>query len=332
MKKIALFCDSPVFGGGGGVYSYCVALKELLESKGMFKVTLFCDYDFINFKQAKIYSLKQIKSYLKSDNFDYIHINGFMTLLPFFVYYARKQLNLTQPLIYTPHAHPFYTLNHPFRNRIFYHLFVKKILKKAEILISINNEDHDFFSKLNKNVIKIPHWIRWEQTNIQIKKEVSGKKNILFVGRNDPNKNLSFLYNLPENIFNVTCVTNLPPERKDFTFKQNLSHDELIEEYKKTDLLIVPSRYEAFSLTSLEALSLGKPILISDRVRIADWLDNVSGVSVFKYNDFIDFSEKLKLAFYQKVCIDNINKVFSKENAYNLYSILFSKSPNQKSI
>ncbi|MDY2735281.1 glycosyltransferase, partial [Intestinibacter sp.] len=57
------------------------------------------------------------------------------------------------------------------------------------------------------------------------------------------------------------------------------SYDDLNQIFKKTDLLIVPSLCkETFSFVTLEALSYGVPVLISDNVGAKDIVeDNKSG-------------------------------------------------------
>lgn len=325
MKRIAIFCDPPVFGGGGGVYKYCVSLKKLLESHEECRVTIFSDFNFRSISQLRIFDEEEICRCLLLDKFDYIHVNGFMTFLPYQLFKCVKRLKLKIPVIYTPHAHPFYTLNHPFRNRIFFNLFIKQCIKKADWIISINNEDYEFFTKINKRCKKISHWLGPEIKTVSSNccKGKSSKKRILFVGRNDDNKNLKQLYAIPRDIFYVVCVTNVIPDRDDFIFKKNISDKELALEYSMCDLLVVPSRYEAFSLVAAECLSYGKPVLLSDRVRIADWLKGCSGVTVYDFNDSDDFIEKFYKALDTKVDVEFIKKVFSPETAFKAYSEIF---------
>ena len=265
MIKIALFCDPPVYGGGGGVYSYCVSLKQMLEDSGDFSVTLFSDFKYKNICGLNIFSMDNIKEKLLEENFDFIHITGFMTFLPYQIFSLVKKNNINIPIIYTPHAHPFKTLKHPFRNKIFYFCFIHKIIKKSYRVICNNNLDYNYFIKLNKNLKKIVLWYTIQPDISTIKKEY---KRILFVGRNDANKRLDFLYCLPKDKYKVVCITNKKPERDDFIYLHDLSKEELINEYKKSDLLVVPSKYESFSLVTLESMCVGTPVLLSVELNI----------------------------------------------------------------
>lgn len=316
MTKIALICDPPVYGGGGGVYSYCLSLKELLEKSGMFSVSLFSDFKYKNYFGLHIFSLKELETELINGQFDYIHINGFMTFLPYQIFRLIKKKKIGVPLIYTPHAHPFNTLRHPFRNRIFYYCFISKVIRKSNKVICNNNEDYNYFSRKTKYAKKI---VEWYTISPEILKQKKNGNTLLFVGRNDDNKRLDFLYCLPKNKYKVVCVTNKKPERDDFIFLHDLSKEELINEYKNADLLVVPSKYESFSLVSLESLCVGTPVLLSDKCRIIDWLRNTSGFSVFEYDNKKDFLSKIDETMKKNVDVDYIKTVFSSETALKQY-------------
>lgn len=154
MIKIALFCDTPKTLGG--IVSHCNALKSLLESKGEYKVSVFSNLPYKRyFNTVNLYDKAALKKALLSDDFDIIHIHGFISMIPSVVLSCMKTLKMKKPLVYTPHAHPFYTLNHPLRNKIFFHLRVKYVLKTASAVISINKEDSAFFKKYNKTIVTI---------------------------------------------------------------------------------------------------------------------------------------------------------------------------------
>ena len=50
----------------------------------------------------------------------------------------------------------------------------------------------------------------------------------------------------------------------DFTFKSNLSNEEMMEEYKSCDLLAFVSTYEGFGLPIIEAQATGRAVITSD--------------------------------------------------------------------
>lgn len=327
MIKIAIFCDTPKTISG--IVRYCNLLKDLLETYGDFKVSVFSNIPYKRIANVfNIYDKKSIKKALLSEDFDIIHINGFISTIPYFVYSAIKSLMLRVSIVYTPHAHPFYTLAHPVRNRFFFNIFVKKILKKADYLISINNEDYKFFRKFNNNVITIPHWTIKEIPKKQKDKYI--KPIILFVGRNDSNKNLRELYSLPKDKYKIICVTNIKPDRDDFEFKEGVTDEELISLYSNASLTVVPSKYEAFSYTAMESLLAGTPILVSDRVRIFDFLEGVTGVMQYKFQDKNDFLAKIDEIINQKVDVEKVEDIFSKQKAFEKYNHIYTMLVMQK--
>jgi glycosyltransferase involved in cell wall biosynthesis len=198
-------------------------------------------------------------------------------------------------------------------------ILLKPLLKYCDKIVTVNREEYEFFRKYNKNCHLIPLWI----DRIYLPKNTHKENNLLFVGRNDSNKNLKFLYNLPKHTYTITCVTNKRPIRADFIFCKNIDDVELDLLYDFASLVIVPSRYESFSLVALEALTHGTPILISDRVRISDYLNNVSGCTVFKYNDIQDFLDKLPAALKTSVDISKVTHIFSAETALKSYKQIY---------
>lgn len=331
MTNIALFCDTPKTKSG--IVMYCESLKALLEEGGEYSVSVFSSLPYKRyFSLFNVYDRSEIRSALRSKDFDIIHINGFISTLPFFVTSAMRSLKMHTPFVYTPHAHPFHTLRHPFRNRIFFHLFVKPVLRRADAVISINKEDFAFFTRYNRNVVTIPHW---SNRDIEARpKPAREKPVILFVGRNDDNKNLKALYSLPTEKYEVICVTNTKPERDDFVFRTRISDEELSALYASASLTVVPSRYEAFSYTALESLLAGTPVLLSDRVRIADFLDGTGGVTVYDYEKPEEFSQNIDGAMGKRVDVEKVHRLFSAEGAreqyMNVYKSVMEKNRCQK--
>ena len=320
MEKIVILFDK-LGKSVNGIRVYCINLAKLLNETGLFYALPYDSLERfpITIFGKSIYMPKSIEKYISQIEPDYINVNGFMSFLPIQIIRIARKKKI--PVIYTPHMHPFHTLNKPIIGKISFFLFLKPILKYFQKIVVINNEEYSFFVRYNPNCYLIPHWIN--KSYLPYDKCLHKFNNILFIGHSDPNKNLSFLYNLPKNRFIINCVTDRKPNREDFTFYINVSDEELDVLYDNAALVVVPSRYEAFSLVSLEALSHGTPVLISDRVKISDHLKDISGFTVFKYNDFADFQSKLEIALKSKVDIQKIASIFSKEKALDRYKKVF---------
>ena len=216
----------------------------------------------------------EIRKSIEKFNPDIIHIHGGTTFtLRVAVKCAKKY---GKKIVLSPHFHPFYALKRPLFGKLFFHFLTKHVLNDVDLVFTINNEDTGMFSKYHKRVVKIPHWSKFDHmpVNDNVKKN---PKMILFVGRFDEtNKGLEHLYYLPEGKYEIHCVGNGKIDlRSDMKSHINISDDELKDLYQKASLLVVPSRYEAFSYVAIEAMLNNSPVVMSDRVRIADHLHGI---------------------------------------------------------
>lgn len=255
---------------------------------------------------------------------DVVHINGYAA---FIVFQAILSAALhKKKIVYTAHWHPFQYLAHPGRGKLFFNCLIKPMVKHfADVVITLNNEDTAFFSTFHNNVVRIPHWSTLHhQMNSKIEKDPNM---ILFVGRLfDDNKGLDHLFHLPEGKYKIHIVGAGEKElRSDMIHHVNISTEELEMLYSKASLLVVPSRYEAFSYVALEALLYNTPVLLSDRVRIADYLEGTSGVSVFQYRDYKGFTEKVESCMGDEVDLNKVEYIFSEDRIRKIYSKVFKE-------
>ena len=309
----------------GGIERHCASLIDLFK---------FCDsislktvdnqtcYQ-IPFVRKNFYRWMSIYRSLKKSNADIIHIHGYLHICAFQIIVCAKLLR--RKVVLSPHFHPFKYLKHPFLGHLYFSICIKPLLKYVSKIVTINSDDSCFFRKYN--YVMIPHWI--DRKNIETSNNIKRKDNfILFVGRNDYNKGLDHLYQLPSGKYEVHCVTSGKLLRSDFVQHINVTDQELNELYMKASVLVVPSKYEAFSLVALEALSKGCPIVISDRVRIADYLKAVSGVRIFKYGDYKCFLLSIQEVICKKVDIKLVNEIFSKDAIREKYFAMYQSVLN----
>lgn len=307
-----------------GIDKYCQSLRKLFI--GDDKINILPVENFQMKKQRVLkeyYNRKILYKLLTNESIDIVHINGFASFSVIQAFWYAKKAK--KRIIYTPHWHPFEYLNHPFRSKLFFNYLLKPLVKKyASAVVTINNDDTAFFKKFHKNVHQIPHWVN-ESENPICNDIVKDPSMILFVGRvNDPNKGMEHLTFLPEGKYEIHCVGPCNGGlRGDMTSHCDITFEELCKLYAKASLLVVPSRYEAFSYVTLEALSFNTPVLLSDRVRIADYLKDVDGVSTFEYHNYTDFVNKVAGSIGVKVNNNYILRQFSAENAKVKYEDLF---------
>ena len=319
-----LFISEHVHTNIGGIENDIRHIGEALKMQGM-------EVDYMNAKEftgvsvfdKNIVLKKEIKKRILESGPDVIHIFGFSS---FFLYQclvlSKKILPSTQ-LIYTPCYHPFSHHKHPSLAFLFFHLFLKKGFKHVDALIALSFKEKEFFTPFidTKKIHIIPNGL--DVISAIRQKEKPEKSRVLFVGRDDHNKRLDFLLTQEEYFRGrgvcVDIVTNHKADSNDvFIFHTKLSQSELNALYQKSSVLVVPSKYESFSIVALEAMAYGTPILISDHVQIKSYLDdNGTFNKVFTYDNKLDFIKKLETVLN----IDpEIYQQFSKNN------IKFTKS------
>ena len=292
-----------------GIDANCQGLISLFEGDDQIDMLPTMDYTRHTDPFIHQYWLdeKEICASIEKYNPDIVHIHGaYSFTLRVAVKCAKKY---GKPIAFSGHFHPFYALKRPFMGKLFFNCVTRNALKKIDLVFTINNEDTAQMSPYNQKVIKLPHWSKFEKGADKVKKV---KNMILFVGRlTESNKGLEHLYHLPEGKFEIHLVGKGDVElRSDMIKHVNISDEELKALYQKASLLVVPSRYEAFSYVSIEALMCNTPVVMSDRVRIADHLDGISGYSVFKYHDFDGFVKAVESTIGKTVETNKVRATF----------------------
>ncbi len=106
-------------------------------------------------------------------------------------------------------------------------------------------------------------------------------------------------------------------------YKGKIKKAHLLNEYKKADFCIAISKYDTFNLTALEAMSVGTPVIISDKCGISEVIiDGVNGCIYNLENDNLTkISYKIKKIvenneLYNRICLNAYNE--SKKFSWNI--------------
>lgn len=301
-----------------GIDANCQALVDLFEGDNSVDILPPINYTkhIIPILHQCYLDKKEICGSIERLKPDIIHIHGAYSFTLWVAVKCAEKYRL--PIVFSPHFHPFWALRRPLMGRIYFNVITKNVLRHIRTVFTINLEDTGVFKEYHKNVIKIPHCVKFNIPLIKPKKKTNM---ILFVGRlNESNKGLDYLYHLPIGKYEIHCVGKgeLFP-RKDFIKHTNISEVELLGLYQQASLLVVPSRYEAFSYVTLEALANYTPVVVSDRVRIIDYLGGFAGIQSFKYQDYGDFIGKVEQTIGKNVDANEIMKIFSRIEIKNKY-------------
>lgn len=320
MKKILHIRRIPPTGFDG-TDSYCQRLYQYLANDEECQILPVPDIP----EEKSVFNYRYDQSVLRSyiEQADIIHINGYTALGTRQALKLAKQMN--KKVVYTAHWHPFSKLRRPFLGKMFFYLLLKPYIRRyADVVTTINNEDTAFFKQIHPNVVQIPHWnVCGNKPNPTIKHQPN---KIVFVGRiNDPVKGFYHILSLPEGIYDIHCVGkgDMQTSRTDITQHVNIPQTELDKLYAEASLVVIPSKYEAFSFAALEALAVGTPVLMSEYVRIADYLDHKEGYAIFHFGNTEEFNQKVKDTIGKKVDVDYISETFSVERIISIYKKIY---------
>lgn len=320
MVRILYVRDNPT-KGINGISRYCEVLHKLLADDPECKVL-----PIENFPERRIpllktwYDTKALTQAMKKA--DVVHINGYTDLSTAQALWIAWRCK--KKIVYTAHWHPFEHLAHPRLGRWFFRFFMQFPIRHfAHVVTTINNEDTAFFSRFHHNVVQIPHWfIPATPYNPATPKD---PRMVLFVGRfYGTVKGMEHLYHLPEGKYDIHLVGRGELQsRSDFHVHLNISDEELDQLYARASLLVIPSRYEAFSYVALEGLTRGVPVVMSDRVRIADYLHGVAGVSIFPFGHYDAFAQTVEQTIGQRVDVEQVNRIFDPQRIKEMYKQVY---------
>jgi glycosyltransferase involved in cell wall biosynthesis len=126
--------------------------------------------------------------------------------------------------------------------------------------------------KVDRQKVRVVHACVSEDFHPAPKEFVSTKPVILQVGTG-PNKNLE---RAAEALADIPChlrIIGLPNAKQaavlqkkgvEYSFAANISDEDVIEEYRRCDMLVFASTYEGFGLPIVEAQATGRPVVTSN--------------------------------------------------------------------
>lgn len=161
--------------------------------------------------------------------------------------------------------------------------FACRILQGAHVLNKRTQEEMKKFLPLNK-IFLIPNWVDANFFSPETKIKKGKKFNILFVGRLSEQKGVNYLQKIIESLhqekgFNFVIVGHgdqeyiiekLSQKYINIEWFKNLNSSQLLKIYRKSNLFILPSRWESLPLVVLEAQSCALPVVAFDIPGVRD--------------------------------------------------------------
>jgi glycosyltransferase involved in cell wall biosynthesis len=258
-----------------------------------------------------------IKGWLKDNigKFDIVHMHNYRSYQNNEVYKFAKKFGV--PYILQAHGSvlPFFTKQR--LKKLYDWFWGYKILKYALKVIALTKTESQQYKKMgvNEDKIKIiPNGIDLSRYNqLPKKREFRSKylikddeKIILYLGRIHKIKGLDLLVSafsdLVNKLDNVKLVIVGPDDgflstlkeqikelriQEDIIFTGPLYGRDKLESYIDADVYVLPSRYETFPVSVLEACACGTPVIVTDRCGIADSIDKIGCVVEYDKSQLI---------------------------------------------
>lgn len=241
-------------------------------------------------------------------NFDVIHIHEHRTLPAALIQFYAKKHGI--PYVIQSHGSvlPFFQKSK--LKKLFDSLFGYKVLNDASKLIALTETEANQYEEMgldSSNICIIPNGINIEEFNdLPLKGEFKNKysikedeKIILFLGRIDKIKGIDLLIDaysdLIDKVDNTRLVIVGPNSEYLSTLNEQIMslgfNDKVLftgplygrdklEAYVDADVYVLPSRYETFPNTVLEAAICGTPVIITDRCGIINLVERKLGCVV----------------------------------------------------
>ncbi|USK43970.1 glycosyltransferase family 4 protein [Cytobacillus oceanisediminis] len=341
-------------------YETAVCAKNDYENKEDCVVPYCDNYYNLPFERSPIKynnfkTYKQLKDIIDSNEFDIIHchtpVGGALTRLA-----AKDARKKSTNVIYTAHGFHFYK-GAPFLNWLIYYPVEKWLSRYTDILLTLNKEDYKRAKKFKANIIEYIPGVGLDNkrfNDIEVDKnekkaEIGVKKDsfiILSVGELNKNKNHEVIIKAIAKIKNrnikyIICGQGpLESQLKELAQELGIAEQLILMGYrndideicKASDLFAFPSFREGLSLSLMEAMAAGLPVVGSDIRGNSDLVDNGKGGYLISPEDVNGYSKNIKAIMNdqqlsEKMAMENKNRIkdFYIESVLKKYSGIITK-------
>lgn len=325
--KIALVTDSFTIGGGlEHIYQICLGMLDI--DFGVFAKDGNAKEKFEKLPNVKIFSSGYDEKYIKSFNPDIVHIHHLKPLLKLYKMDAKTIFT-----VHGVHLHKYEFVN-GFKAMAlkFLRLNLEKYLyKSVDKIITVSDDDKAFlkeYYKIDSEVIYNGIDYRPIEQIVLSKEELRDKLNIkkdkqiyLTVARFDFPKGYDILINaikilkdkkmLKNKLFLFVGDGELTNEMKNLVDESELNENiifmgkrtDVYELMKSADCFILPSRWEGFPITLIEAMACNLPIIASNTYGNRTVKSLEQNINLFDNLDSLDLSKKILEFKYVKYSV-----------------------------
>ena len=305
-------------GHGTGINNLCLGLRDLGYEMaiGAFK---FHDkppegIDIINLKKMDFFSEKVKK-------FDIIHNNH-----PKLNYYS---LFSSKPFIF--HLYGASNKIQELNVKLSILLCKNKISRILAISDSVVYQVNNAINQIPIKVIYLGVDTKYFNTDLK-RGIVKGEPQLLFVGVLYPHKNVEMLIDSMHHILekfpkahlqivgNGSEYLNLKQKIKKEQLESNIEllgnieKEKLRDRYSSCDVYVTASRHEMLDLPAIEAMSCGKPVVLSDIPVHKEIIEKSKGGKIFQLNDKKSLSTMIERCIENSKEIGKSGREFAEEN------------------
>ena len=269
----------------------CSSLGKKLKEKEIIEGIAVERIGFIDLKYYKI--APNILS--KINDCDILHVYGLGFLSDFLL--ATKVFHRKKVIVTTGGGF-FHTHKMMFLKKIYFNLVQRILLKKADTIIAISENDALVYGKLRKDIKVIEPGVNLEKfSKLGTNKE---KNSFLFVGRISANKRVDLLikrfaeitkeikdaklYIVGEDWEGLMSELKKIAEElgieKKVLFAGKATDKELMNYYDKSEFFVSASEYEGFGITTVEAMAAGCIPIVSNIPTFKSIITKESGFTV----------------------------------------------------
>jgi len=234
---------------------------------------------------AYVFSL-ELPLRLRKSEFDVVHGHGYHNFSLHFCTLAK-----CKKFIASTHFHG--SGHTVFRDSLLKLLrpFGKRTLCKADKIVAVSEYEKSLLEKIFKfdsnKIVVIPNGLDLSEFS-NLRRRKRDFKSILYVGTlqsyKGPQYLLEILPKLDDDV--VLEIVGKGPLRESLesrakalkicdrvSFYQDLPRDELLQKYVETEVFVLLSKYEAYSIVVAEALTAGKPCIVARTSALTEWID-----------------------------------------------------------
>ncbi len=282
-----------------GIDNYLFMAEEKSEHGWDFPADKIVYYAYHRSMVSLIPAMRAIQKHIRRIEPDIVFLHsswaGMLARVPLLFGKGRPRV------IYNPHGWSF-LMDVPMCKKRIYSMIEQVLAKKTDVIINVSKYEYDCGIKygMPQEKMKVLYSGIQDVAGIESKKTVhfsDGVINILFVGRFDRQKGLDFLLDVfhknkfPHLHLNIIGAPVISTETNDYYDDEQISflgwvqNSQIGEYYRAADAVIMPSRWEGFSIVALEAMRYGKAILASDRTSLPEQVEDGVNGYLFSLDD-----------------------------------------------